>query len=61
MYSNKLRNKVISELFFFFFYKIGLRNGYGKNLFETKYNYKFEETDFSQTFWAGYTELRWHV
>ena len=31
MYSNKLRNKVISE-------KIGLRNGYGKNLFETKYS-----------------------
>ena len=32
-----------------------------KNLFETKYNFKFEETDCWQTFWAGYTELRWHV
>ena len=59
MCSNKLRNKVISKLFFL--KKIGLRKGYGKNLFETKYNSKFEETDFWQTFWAGYTELRWHV
>ena len=48
MYSNKL----ISELFFF--QKIGLRNGQGKNLFETKSNFKIEETDFWQTFWAGY-------
>ena len=56
LYSNKLSYKVMSELGFFFL-EIGPRNGLGKNLFETKSNFKIEETDFWQTFWAGY-EIR---
>ena len=48
MYSNKLRNKVISE--FFFLENWPKERLWKKNLFETKYNFKYKETDFWQTF-----------